>query len=289
MLTLRFFFIALIICAFCAGSVSGQEPDTAAAPAPAVESPPPTAAPAAPTSEAAPSETAAAEGDRPLWTAIGTQSGAAGEIPDRMTLGMMVQQGGTFLWVLLLIAFLTFIWALYLVLTLTVGREVPQNLAKRAQAQIRAGDLRGAYQMCLERDELLARVLRAGLKVAGRDRYVIQEAMEGEGSRGAAQLWQRISYLHNAANLAPLIGLLGSVWGMMLAFGAIAYDSPEIKELTIASAVALAMINAAAGLAIAIPALAGYYFLRRRVVLIVGAVEAQASDFLEYITAATPE
>ena len=78
--------------------------------------------------------------------------------------------------------------ALYLFLTVTVGREVPATFVRHAMTQLRSGDLRGAYQMCEDRDELVAKVLRAGLKVAAHDRFVIQEAMESEGERGAENM-----------------------------------------------------------------------------------------------------
>jgi biopolymer transport protein ExbB len=119
--------------------------------------------------------------------------------------------------------------------------------------------------------------------MAGHDRYVIQEAMESEGERGATALWQKISYLNNIGTLAPLLGLLGTVWGMMRAFGAIAFDSAQVKGIAMASSVATAMVTTAAGLLLAIPAIAVYYYLRGRVIKIVAEVEAQASEFVEMI------
>jgi biopolymer transport protein ExbB len=126
-------------------------------------------------------------------------------------------------------------------------------------------------------------VLRAGLKMSGHERFVIQEAMESEGERGATALWQKISYLNNIASLTPLLGLLGTVWGMMQAFGAIALQDAQVKSLTLAYSVSLAMITTAGGLLVAIPSLAVYFVLRGRVLKIVSAVEAHASEFVELI------
>lgn len=213
-----------------------------------------------------------------------TPEAAAPAVVDQLTVMMMVEQGGPILWVIIGLGFFSLILALYLIFTLTTKREVPSTLIKRAQSQIRSGELRGAFQMCQGRDELLANVLRAGLKMAGRDRYVIQEAMESEGERGATALWQKISYLKNIGELAPLMGLLGTVWGMMRAFGAIAFDSAQVKGMAMATSVATAMVTTAAGLLLAIPALAVYYYLRGRVIKIVAEVEAQASEFVELIS-----
>jgi biopolymer transport protein ExbB len=151
-------------------------------------------------------------------------------------------------------------------------------------AQLRAGDLRGAYQLCEGRDELIANVVRAGLRMAGHDRFVIQDAMESEGERGIMNLWQKIAYLNNIGVMAPLMGLLGTVWGMVLAFSSIASDNAQVKGMAVASSVSKAMICTVGGLVVAIPSLAVYYYLRGRVVRIIAAVEAQASEVIELVT-----
>ncbi len=201
-----------------------------------------------------------------------------------VTLGEMIRTGGSILWVIILLSVVGLVMAIYLFLTVTPSREVPPNLVKRALSQIRSGDLRGAYQMCEGRDELLASVIRAGLKASGHDRYVIQEAMESEGERGATALWQKISYLNNIGVIAPLLGLLGTVWGMIQAFAAIATADDQVKGLKMAYSVSQAMITTAAGLVLAIPAMVVYFYLRGRVIKIVAQVEAQASEIVELLT-----
>ncbi len=200
-----------------------------------------------------------------------------------LTVMKMIMQGGAILWTIMGLGFIAIVLSLYLLFTVVPRREAPASLIKRAHSQVHSGDLRGAYQMCVSRDELLANVLAAGLKMAGHDRYVIQEAMESEGERGATALWQKISYLNNIATLSPLLGLLGTVWGMMQAFGSIAFDDATVKGMTMAASVAEAMITTAAGLVLAIPAMAIYFFLRGRVIKIIAQVEAEASEFVELI------
>ena len=198
-----------------------------------------------------------------------------------VTVWDMVSKGGVVLWVIGALSVVTAIMGVYFFLTITPSREVPANFMKRALSQIGAGDLRGTYQMCEGRDELLANVLRAGLRMHGHDRFVIQEAMESEGERGAAALWQKISYLNNVAVIAPLLGLLGTVLGMMRAFGSIALDDAQVKTLKMAYAVAQAMITTAAGLMLAIPAFVVYFYLRGRVTKIISQVEAQSAELVE--------
>jgi len=206
------------------------------------------------------------------------------KVPDRLTLMMMIRQGGVILWITMALGFVGLVLAIYLLITLNVSREVPASFIKRAHAQLRAGDLKGAFQMCQDREETIAKVLRAGLKMAGHDRYVVQEAMESEGERAASALWQKVSYLNNIATIAPLLGLLGTVWGMMQAFSSIALDAAQVKGLTMAYSVSQAMITTAGGLIVAIPCMMIYYYLRGRVLRIIAELEAQASEFVELIT-----
>lgn len=203
---------------------------------------------------------------------------------EQLTLWNMIEHGGAIVWTLIAMSIVTGVLGVYLFLTLTPNREAPASLVKRAMAQVRAGDLRGAYQMCEGREELLAKVLCAGLKVSGHDRYVIQEAMESEGERGATALWQKISYLNNVGVIAPLLGLLGTVVGMIQAFGSIALDNSQVKGLEMAYGVAKAMITTAAGLLLAIPAMIAYFYLRGRVIKIIAQVEAQATEVIELLS-----
>jgi biopolymer transport protein ExbB len=200
-----------------------------------------------------------------------------------ITLGTMLQQGGVILWVIMGLSVATLAMAIYFIMTVSVAREAPRNLADQIFQKLRKGDLRDAFEICAGREELLAKVFRAGLKAARHDRYVVQEAMESEGERGAAALWQKVSYLNNVAVIAPLLGLLGTVWGMIQAFGAIALDNSQVKGLRMAESVAQAMITTAGGLMLAIPAFVVYFYLRGQVVKITAEVEAQATELIEVL------
>jgi biopolymer transport protein ExbB len=205
------------------------------------------------------------------------------EMQETMTLEMFIEQGGPILWVIIALGFFALVLALYLLFTVSPRREAPVKLLRRVSNLVRSGDMSGALMLCENRDELAARVLGAGLKMADQDRFIIQEAMEGEGARGATELWQRISYLNNVGVVAPLLGLLGTVWGMILAFQTIAFEDAQRKGIMTAYYVSMAMITTAGGLIVAIPALLVYYYLRGRVVRVVAHVETQASEFVELL------
>lgn len=284
------FIVALSVALMLHGLAQAQEAPAAPPAEPAEAAPSEVVAEAAP-AEAASAEPAPTPADAAAPAAETAPEGAVGAAPadDQRILSLydMLQAGGVILWIIIGLSVLTLILAIYLFLTITTSREVPANFLKRALVQIRAGDLRGAYQMCEGRDELLARVLRAGLKMYGHDRYVIQDAMESEGERGASALWQKVSYLNNIGVIAPLLGLLGTVWGMIGAFSVLALDDAQTKGMEMAYAVAQAMITTAAGLVLAIPAMVLYFYLRGRVLKIIAEVEANASEVIELLTRRT--
>jgi len=223
-----------------------------------------------------------------LWTgpamAQGAESAGISTAPAELTLMQMILKGGPILWLIMALGFVTIVMVVYYLLTVTTNREAPEKFAKRLRNHLLTHDVEGAYQLCEGRDELLAKVAKAGLKVAGHERFVIQEAMESEGERGATALWQKISYLNNIGVVAPLLGLLGTVWGMIGAFGAIALDDAQVKGLTMAYKVSEAMITTAAGLVLAIPAMVAYYYMRGRVIRIIAEVEAHATEIVELLS-----
>ncbi len=205
------------------------------------------------------------------------------KITETITLEEFVQNGGPILWVIIGLGFLALVLALYLLFTVSPRREAPVKLLRRVSNLVRSGDVSGALMLCENRDELAARVMSAGLKMADQERFIIQEAMEGEGARGATELWQRISYLNNVGVIAPLLGLLGTVWGMIGAFNTIAFEDAQRKGVTTAYYVSVAMITTAGGLIVAIPALLIYYYLRGRVVRVIAHVETQGAEFVELL------
>jgi len=262
--------VAIYLCAVTNPRVLRAQEAAPPAPAAAPEAAAPEAAvPAPPASSPAP------EAD--------TSTGQKGMVSQEITVMMMIKWGGAILWFTMFLGFVAFVMAVYFLLTVSTKREVPPVFVRRVLTQLRAGDLRGAYQLCENRDELLARVVRAGLKMSGHDRYVIQEAMESEGERGVTALWQKISYLNNIGVIAPLLGLLGTVWGMVLAFSSIASDNTQVRGMVVAENVSKALITTVGGLIVAIPCMGVYFFLRGRVVKIIAEVEATASEVIELL------
>ena len=93
-----------------------------------------------------------------------------------LTLQEMITHGGVFLWVIMALGFVAVVLSFYDLLTITVRREAPRALIKRAHAQIADGDFRGAYQMCLDRDEYLAKYANEARPARPEPKEIIVEA-----------------------------------------------------------------------------------------------------------------
>lgn len=131
---------------------------------------------------------------------------------------------------------------------------------------ILAGDIAKAVKMCSAQNAPLARIVQAGLVKVNRPDEEVQAAMDEAALRELPKIAQRTGYLALLANLAMLSGLLGTVTGLIKAFGAVSGESidPSQKARILAHGISEAMNCTAFGLAVAIIGLIGYAVLNGR-------------------------
>jgi len=134
--------------------------------------------------------------------------------------------------------------------------------------------------LCSVYDSALARVIKAGLDRLPYGLLEVAHAVEGMGQHEAALLSTNLRMMGAISNLAPMLGLLGTVLGMIHAFSVIARAGSGRPEL-IASGISEALLTTAAGLIVAIPTLAGYHYLKGRIDRYVVEMEEMAMSFLE--------
>jgi biopolymer transport protein ExbB len=201
-----------------------------------------------------------------------------------MTIQEIVKAGGVLMYVLgaLSIAALAFI--LYLLFVLRMDAVAPADLLHDLREMLGNGRREEARLACRRSRSSLAAVGETGLTWLQRneqgDATLLKEVMEGEGSRQAALLQNQTQYLLDIAVIAPMVGLLGTVVGMLQAFNAVALDLARARPMTLASGVAQALITTAAGLIVGIPAMAFYAFFRGRVAKLTAQLETAAADLL---------
>ncbi|MEP6685236.1 MAG: MotA/TolQ/ExbB proton channel family protein, partial [Verrucomicrobiota bacterium] len=132
--------------------------------------------------------------------------------------------------------------------------------------------------------EAIARVVQKTLdfstKNPGADLQQIREIAETEGTRVAASLNNRVTYLADIGTIAPLLGLLGTVFGIIRSFGALGADLGTARYAQLSHGISEALINTAAGLSIGIPAMIFYAFFRGRVQKLISELEAACAHIL---------
>lgn len=156
---------------------------------------------------------------------------------------------------------------------------IPQGLSTRMRTLIRSGKLSEGAVLCQENASALAHVIHAGLKESGRSRGEIKESINDVGRREISRLEERVDLLGTIAAIEPLMGLLGTVTGLIRAFQKVevlAGKGAGVNPGALAAGIWEALITTAAGLIIGIPAYLGYRYLQGRVSSV--AVEMEESS-----------
>jgi len=195
--------------------------------------------------------------------------------------------GGWIIAVLVAISIGTVAWCIHLVLSLRASQIMPDTFVNEVASRIQRGELESAARLCEREDYVFARVVGAGLAKAKEFPAQVRDAIAAAGSREASHLHQKISYLSNVGVISPMLGLLGTIIGMIRLFEAIAEQGS--RYVYMAGALYQAMITTCAGLMIGIPAMILYFYFRGRVLRLVMSMEESAERVAEGIdTAATP-
>ncbi|MCA8989229.1 MAG: MotA/TolQ/ExbB proton channel family protein, partial [Planctomycetaceae bacterium] len=121
-----------------------------------------------------------------------------------------------------------------------------------------------ANQLCREQPSFLGDMIQAGLVEAELGYAQIEKALEDASAEHSARMMRRVEYLNVIGTLSPMLGLLGTVWGMIQAF--LEFQSqanPSVSEF--APGISLALVTTLMGLSVAIPALGSFALLRSRV------------------------
>lgn len=144
-------------------------------------------------------------------------------------------------------------------------RLIPPALADQARVLLARRQFREAAAVADSDDSFLGRILHAAVSRSAQGYPAMERAMEEAGQAEAAKLLRRIEWLNLIGNVSPMLGLLGTVWGMILAFFTIVATGGIPHPGDLAGAIGTALVTTLVGLMIAIPALAVYAMMRHRI------------------------
>jgi len=196
----------------------------------------------------------------------------------------IIQAAGWPIWPLLLASIIAVALIIERLVALRRGRVVPAGLLQRVLAEHKQRAMGDAQLAELETASPLGRVLAAGLRNAGSSREVMKEAIEEAGRGVSHELERYLTTLGTIASISPLMGLFGTVVGMIEIFGSQAPTGANPQLL--AHGISIALYNTGFGLVIAIPAMIFWRHFRALVDSFVIDMEQQAIHLVEVVQGA---
>ncbi len=194
--------------------------------------------------------------------------------------------GGPFMYPILIVFAVGIAIAIERYVTLTQVRRQNESMWSKLEPAIASGDFEKAREMTSEDDSTVSRLLGMGLARQGavRRREDIEIAMEESMMEIIPQLEKRTAYVALGANIATLLGLLGTIMGLIQAFTAVANANPAEKADLLSASISVAMNTTAFGLIAAIPLLVTHSVLTAKTGEIVDSLEMASVKALNVIT-----
>ena len=172
-------------------------------------------------------------------------------------------------------------------MNLRIHRIIPKPFVRRVLEQLKSGELdkRTAYRLCKENKSLVAEVFSVAVRKWGKPAQEIEQAMVDAGDRLGNKLRRYLRLFNGISTVTPLLGLLGTVIGMIKAFNAIVDAGAMGKPELLAAGIGQALITTAAGLSVAIPALIIYMYFTSRVDRILMRVDEHGHQLVQAVSA----
>lgn len=196
----------------------------------------------------------------------------------------LIRAGGPAMWPIVLCSVLAVAITLERAWALQRARVLPAELLPKLRRLLEAGPATDEVRAALERNSPLGKLLSVALAVRHRPAAQRQERLQDAGRQVVHELDRFLNTLGTVASIAPLLGLLGTVTGIIRSFTAInqgAIGDPRM----LSGGISEALISTAAGLMVAVPALVAYRWLRGRVDSLALELEREATDFLDFLEA----
>jgi biopolymer transport protein ExbB len=167
------------------------------------------------------------------------------------------------------------------VLNIRTSKIIPKTLVSLVREAIEDGSLKKAAQRCKDVPGPYSNILLAGFENMEDGFDTAQDAIGIAADMESEKMLQRVNYLNVVGNLAPMLGLLGTVQGMILAFATLGTTSGAAKNALLAINISQALYTTAAGLVIAVPAIGSYFFFRNRAAKVILTMEGLTMEVMK--------
>jgi len=192
------------------------------------------------------------------------------------------QDGGNFMYLIMLVFAFGLAIALERYLYLTVAKANNRRMMSKVMPLLQRGDYKAAYGVASKSNHAVSRMLSQGLSryKSASNRDDIETAMEESMMEVIPRLEKRTHYLATFANIATLLGLLGTILGLIKAFTAVAQVDASLKAEILSTSISVAMNTTALGLMVAIPLLLMHTVLTTKTTEIVDSLEMATVKFI---------
>lgn len=176
----------------------------------------------------------------------------------------MIRTSGIFGFLIMLVAVVMVAIIMMIALELRRDNYLPTSLIEQFDQRVQARDFQGAYDVARSSDSFIGRVLASGMGRLPRGFDEAEAGMQEAGEDEAMAMEHKIGYLALISSIAPMLGLLGTVQGMVFSFQAIATSNTSPRPSDLADGVATALFTTLEGLVVAIPAIIFYTLYKNR-------------------------
>lgn len=211
---------------------------------------------------------------------------AEAPIPAKSLL-QVLQDGGPLMIPIGACSFVLLVFLFERAISLRRGRVIPRPFVKRFLTQLREGQLdrEEALQLCDQNRSPVSLVFAAALRKWGRPSVEVEQAILDAGERVSNDLRRYLRLFNGISTISPLLGLLGTVFGMIVSFNEIVRAGAMGRPDLLAGGIAQALLTTAGGLTVAIPALIGYLFFISRVDRLIMDIDALGQQIVDVISA----
>lgn len=192
----------------------------------------------------------------------------------------LIVKGGVFMIPIILCSIIALAIFLERLWVFRHNRILPDRLIHEVGNLLTEKKIAEALSLCQRVASPISNVISAGLRRSGKGMWLVKEAIEERGGREAVILEKRVGILATIANLTPLLGLLGTVSGMIKTFNVISMQGVG-NPSSLAGGIAEALITTAAGLCVAIPTLVCYRVLRDKAESLIFEMEENSLNIIE--------
>lgn len=207
------------------------------------------------------------------------------ELTSQLDLQQIMDSGGIIFYLLMAMSVVALTLILVFSFSLNNRKIAPASFVREIELSLKNGDFDEALKSCKSNSSPVSAITLTALNYLDRagadaDPELLRQVVEGEGVRQVGRLQSQITYLMDIGVIAPMVGLLGTVMGMLKSFSGVALNMAQARPTVLAEGVSQALVTTAGGLIVAIPAMIAYSVFRGRLAKLTANLELVAAEIV---------